>query len=246
MSRTLKNSAALTVPDADLGPYMLALSPQHRRCVVEYWETNGNKTEAVRRAGFSDVGDSAKTTAYRIFHREDVQLAIHEEEAKHIRLAAGRAIHYVEQVVDDTKVKPEIRLKAAFDLMNRAGHSAVMQSHLTVEHTLNEDQLDARILAICAELGLSRNEAQKLLIDQSNIVDGIFEEVPRELTPEEIAAQAERERESGRRRELAAMTPEQRDAAKAAITNSRRTFTFVVSVDAGYRGPKPPLALSAA
>jgi membrane protein involved in colicin uptake len=95
-------------------------------------------------------------------------------------------------------------------MMDRAGHSATLQSHLTVEHKLDEAQLDARIIAICAELGISESEAQKLLIDPSKIVDAEFSEVPRELTPKEIAAQAERDRENERRKELRRASPEER------------------------------------
>ena len=127
---------------------------------------------------------------------------------------------------DDKKNEAKDRLKAAVELLNRAGLAAVSEAHLTVDHHhhLTEAQQDAKIIALAKELGLDDREARKLLIDPSKIIEAEFTEIPPEKSPEQIE-RAERYQGNGeneRRNALAHMTPAEREAAKQQKREQRR------------------------
>src|ERR1019366_3980435 len=122
---------------------------------------------------------------------------------------------------DDKAAENKDRIKAAVELLNRAGISAVQESHLTVTHQLNESQMDQRILTLAAELGLDEETARKMLIapadreKNANIIDADFSEVVelsddpvnvrnretrayrRDMSPEELAEDKARVKAAG-------------------------------------------------
>ena len=168
-----------------------------------------SRKNAVLAAGFSDsTPDVIRNAGHRLEHDPEVQRAIEELSRSLMRSIGPKAVRVLAGIMLDKKAKHRDRIAAATELMDRAGLNPVSQSHVLVEHKLSESQLDQKILALAAELGLSRDEAQKMLIDPSKVVDAEWSEVPAELTPQQIA-------ENARRRELRAMTPEQREASKA-------------------------------
>jgi hypothetical protein len=127
-----------------------------------------------------------------------------------------RSIRTLVAIRDDRSKEAKDRIKAAVELLNRGGLQAVSEHHLTVEHHMTDAQKDQRILALCNELGLPEAAARKMLI-APEVLDAEFEEVP-EPTPEQ-AERAERyqrinegEKQAARR----AMSPEEREAHKAA------------------------------
>ena len=199
-----------------LGPAMLALDVPRRVYTWSRVVGGMSRKNAVLAAGFSDsTPDVIRNAGHRLEHDPEVQRAIEELSRSLMRSIGPKAVRVLAGIMLDKKAKHRDRIAAATELMDRAGLNPVSQSHVLVEHKLSESQLDQKILALAAELGLSRDEAQKMLIDPSKVVDAEWSEVPAELTPEQIAGQEQRDAENARRRELRAMTPEQRDASKA-------------------------------
>jgi len=84
------------------------------------------------------------------------------------------------EIRDDPAADRKDRLKAATELMNRAGPGVVSESHLVVDHNyqMTEAQKDARILALAAELGMPEEYARKMLVapaDFEKNSKGVFE-----------------------------------------------------------------------
>ena len=208
----------IAVPDAeDLGPAMQACNIGERAWVIAKIETGESNMECCRVAGYSaSSNDVLKAMGYAIAHRQRVQDALLEMSRKLMRTEGAKSIKTLVAIRDDRTIKPEIRLKASVELLDRAGMNAVSESHLTVTHELNEAQMDQRILALAAELGLTEDVARKMLISpadlqkNADIIDAEFEEVAL-VTPEE---QARRDHENELRRKVRAMSPEQLAAHK--------------------------------
>jgi phage terminase small subunit len=201
----------LTIPDEGLGPAMLALTPGMRAFTYAKVFLGLDSKDSAIAAGYSNAGQSAKSTGYYLAHREDVQAAIREG-CRQLMTTEGPACVRKLMKLRDTAKDERVRLKAAEALLARCGLGPVSESHVTVEHTVSPAQVDREIMQYAKELGLDEATARKLLVDKNAVIDGEFEEVPRELTPEETAAQAEREHKNKVRRDRAAMTPEQRAA----------------------------------
>ena len=100
-------------------------------------------------------------------------------------------------------------LRVIFD---RFGHGAVSRHEHTVTHELSEEQLDRRLAELLSDPEL-RNDPQVRKLIAADAIDAEFTEV---------ASETPTERESERRRELAAMSPEERKASKAEV-RARRT-----------------------
>jgi hypothetical protein len=215
MSRPLQ--PMIVVPEEACGPAMAAISPAQRAFVMAKVHFGCNNAEAARRAGYSrNQPADAKVTAYRLAHNDGVQAAIIEESRKLMAGEGPRSIRTLVAIRDDRSKEAKDRIKAAVELLNRGGLQAVSEHHLTVEHHMTDAQKDQRILALCNELGLPEAAARKMLI-APEVLDAEFEEVP-EPTPEQ-AERAERyqrinegEKQAARR----AMSPEEREAHKAA------------------------------
>lgn len=211
----------IAVPDAEeLGPAMQACNVGERAWVIAKIETGENNMECARLAGYSASSDDVlKATGYAIAHRQRVQDALLEMSRKLMRTEGAKSIKTLVAIRDDKAIKPEIRLKASVELLDRAGMNAVSESHLTVTHELNEAQMDQRILALAAELGLSEDVARKMLISPADLqknadaIDAEFEEVAT-ISAEE---QARRDYENDLRRKVRAMTPEELTAHKAQL-----------------------------
>ncbi len=207
----------IAVPDPEeLGPAMQACNLGERAFVLAKIETGESNQECARLAGYSASSpDILKSAGYQIAHRPRVQDALLEEGRKLLRTHGPRSIKTLVEIRDSNAVKPEVRLKAAVELLDRAGMNAVAQSHLTVTHELSEAQLDQRILAMAAELGLPQEAARRLLISpgdlEKNAIDADFTEVEPEVSPEE---QARRFHENEQRRKVRAMSPEDLTAHK--------------------------------
>lgn len=205
-------------PSGDLGPAWNALtSDAHRTfvwCRVVLLMSQGT---AARMAGSTATdGVNLRNVGSALDQRPDIKAA-KEELVRGIGAAElPRVLGGLRQLAYGSKDE-KVRLAALRDLADRFGLAAVAQHHHTVEHTLTDAQKDRRILDLCRELGIAEAEARKMLIDPANVVDAEFSEiVPDPVSPEDEARNA-------RRRELAAMTPEQRAASKADVRARRTT-----------------------
>lgn len=103
------------------------LTEQRKRFVLEYIKLRcKNQREAAIRAGYSPK--SAATQACDILKDSEVQAFLQEQKAAILReiqedlaLSASDAVSVVYQVMMDTEAKDADRLKAAFDILDRAG-----------------------------------------------------------------------------------------------------------------------------
>ena len=206
----------IDVGEEGLGPAMLALSRAHRAFVTALVIHGLTQAAAAEAAGYSASSKaSLEVQGSKLAHREDIQAAILELGCKVMRAEGPKSIRFLAEVRDSTWLETKDRLKAGIELLNRSGFVAVTQTNVNVEHThkLSEAQMDARIIELCRELGLPEQEARKLLIAPDKIIEAEFSEVePEPVAPEVIA---KRERRNERARELDALLPDAREAAKA-------------------------------
>lgn len=112
------------------------LTEQRKRFVLEYIKLRcKNQREAAIRAGYSPK--SAATQACDILKDSEVQAFLQEQKAAILReiqedlaLSASDAVSVVYQVMMDTEAKDADRLKAAFDILDRAGFRPEDRDHV--------------------------------------------------------------------------------------------------------------------
>src|SRR5258706_148469 len=152
----------IPVPEDGLGPAMLALSPTMRAWVVAKVTFGCSNAEATRLAGYSTRSENAVSVmAHQLAHNERIQAAILEEGSKLMRTEGPKSIRVLVEIRDNKKADDKVRMKAAVELLNRSGFQATTQHLVSVEHSLSDGEKDRRIIALCAELGIGKEEAQK-------------------------------------------------------------------------------------
>jgi hypothetical protein len=129
---------AVTADDAgeELGPAMAACNEQQRRFVraLIALGVRGKATEAARAAGYGGTkGTGLRVQAYRLSHNSRVQEAIHEEAVKMLGEARIIAIHVLHEIARDP-AHPH-QLKAATEILDRAGITAKTEHKIVVERT---------------------------------------------------------------------------------------------------------------
>jgi hypothetical protein len=210
------------LPDiGDFGPAMQALTPLQRGYVIATVYYGLNHSDAARAAGYSEV--FARTQAYTLGHHQGVQDAILEVGRALLRGEGARSFKTVVDIRDDASVRADTRLKAAEMIMNRSGFHLVTEHHEHTHRHLSDAEMDKRILALCAELNMSPEEAQKMLIapaDMERNAEGVFEIIPPPPRPEPSPDPrlAAKRATYARRRD---MTPEEIEADKQRIQAER-------------------------
>jgi hypothetical protein len=159
--------------DARLGPAMAALTDKQRQFVLALIQSGCSQSKAAELAGYAGGPDTWKAMGWRLAHDARVQAAIHEEAQKLIRTTAVMAIGVIEGLASNPKVKPEVRLKAATELLNRSGLHAHTEHKVTVERPdMDERQLVRRIALLAKEQGL---DPVKLLGHRGYVIDAEYE-----------------------------------------------------------------------
>jgi len=236
------------IDESSLGPAMLALTPQRRAFVQAKVFFGVDNKKAAEMAGYSPVSPhSLESQGYKLAHDPLVQEALREESVKMMRSEGVRSLHTLVNLRDDTSIAPRERLRAAIEIMNRCGLHAVTESHVSVEHRMSDAEKDRRILALCAEMGLSEAEAKKMLIsplEAKKVADAEFEviEPERPMTDEERATVAERDERNTIRRARYRMTPNEREAHRKAANEERRQRGKRQYAEAKQAEPLPLLA----
>jgi hypothetical protein len=178
----------VTIEDEGCGPAMLALNTRQRAFVHAKTAMGLSNVAAAKFAGYSDRSpNAADVNAYRLSHDQRIQDAILEEGRKLMRGEGAKSILTLVQLRDNPQIEAKDRIKCAVELLNRSGFNAVSEHHEHHHVHMSESEQDARILALCAELGLSPDEAKKMLIapaDMTRNAAGIFDLTPTEPTPE--------------------------------------------------------------
>jgi hypothetical protein len=240
----------VTFEEASLGEAMRALSPPMRAWVFHKVQLGCSNLRAAELAGYSGTPEVLKVTGHRIAHDPRVQAAMTEEAKKVLRSEGGRSLKVLCEIRDNPQAENKDRLKAAIEIMNRAGLNAIAESHLTVEHRLSESEQDRRILALAAELGMSETEAKKLLIapaDMERNAQGVYS-LPEEPAPEVSEEERQRwDRHNATKRQRRAMTPEEAAADKEAVRaeqseRQRQEYAAAQVTDAEFEEIGDPLA----
>lgn len=166
--------------DFDLGPKMLALTDKQRQFVLELVaDPMVSRSEAARRAGYSDASEAAKVSAHRLMHDQRIVEALHEQAGKRLWSLSLKAAHRVDQMLDSEDEK--VVLKAAVAVLDRVGFGA--QQNININQTVRDESSKAilkRIEALADRLGvptqalLASNGAEKI---NTPVVDGEFSEV---------------------------------------------------------------------
>lgn len=212
-----------TLPEldaADLGPAMQALTALRRNFVIAKVFYGLNDSNAARAAGFAE--SVAGHMAHQIAHREDVQRAVEEECRKLMKSEGPKSILTLVSIRDDKTAKAADRIKASTELLNRAGLHAITEHHEHQHAHVSEAEMDRRILALAAELGMSPDQAKLMLIAPSDFTknaDGVFEITPAE--PPQLSTDPRQVAKREARRRRAGMTPEEIEADKRRIQADR-------------------------
>lgn len=185
-------------PEPELGPAMRAINPRWQRAVTALFLTNGNRTAALRMAGYKGKPDSMNVLASRIFADDRVRAAIREEAGKQIDIAEPELLGTTLAILRDTNKRDVDRLAAIRIIWDRA-NPVVSKTKLEITAHLTNDERDIQHYRALQKLGapqeafLSRfgfagvarvqamialDEAkQKRIAAEAGIVDGEFEEV---------------------------------------------------------------------
>src|SRR5207248_4437927 len=136
-----------------------------------------------------------------------------------LRSEGPRSILTLVEVRDDKAAAPRDRIKAATELLNRAGMSAVSEHHHFVDHQLSESEQDKRILQLAKELGLDEANAMRLLVSPDEFKKnskGIYELEPKPAPSPERQKKRDLERvRQQRQRDRKKMTQVERDTDRA-------------------------------
>jgi hypothetical protein len=177
MGRAAIGPSSIPDPDeASLGPAMLACNASQRRYVIAIIEVPGiSRTKAAIRAGYSNVAGGAKVRAFEVAHNPVVQAAIREEAGKRLSSSSLAAAGILEALMQDKRVKPADRIKAAGMLLDRSGFGAAQT--INVNKTVT-DRSGTAVMARLKELASKHGiDPMKLLSDETAVVEAEFTEV---------------------------------------------------------------------
>ncbi len=133
---------------------MDGLTEQQQRFVAEFVSNGGNGKRACIAAGYA--AKSAHQEAYRLLRKEHVLDAVRKEQARVLGTMSAKALHVLNQLLDDTGISPAVRLDAAKTVLDRAGYVSArtpVQSVMTVsDKPMNEmDMAELRALVVALE-----------------------------------------------------------------------------------------------
>ena len=161
------------------GPKMAALTEFQRQFVDAMLDTGGiNFTECARRAGSkATTPDSLRQIGAALAHHPGVLEGIREEAVKRLHSSAIMSVSILLEIAANTNHKPELRLKAATEIMNRTGMISVIGHQVTVDMPADTKAKLAKIAMLADKLGLDQDAKNKLLGQAGHVVDAEFTEV---------------------------------------------------------------------
>src|SRR5215469_181573 len=188
----------LNEPQPELGPAMRALPLRWQRAVTALFVTKGNRSAALRAAGYKAKPNALHVLASRIFSDERVRAAVREVALQTIETSEPELLAVTQEIMRDTATRPADRLAAARMIWDRA--NPVMTKHkVEVEHHLSSAEIDvqhyralqkigAPMSAFLARFGhnglarvqtliLAEEAKQKQIESNAGVVEGEFEEV---------------------------------------------------------------------
>jgi len=145
--------AASNDPTPEFGPAMRALHTRWQRAVLALFEAKGNKTQALRLAGYKASNlDSIKATAWKIFADPRMKAAVREVAISYIDLAAPEVLATVLEILRDANTKSADRLAAGRMILDR-GLPLTTTHRVEVEHHLSVDETDLEHYRALQRLG---------------------------------------------------------------------------------------------
>jgi hypothetical protein len=147
------------------------LTPRQRAFIQAYAET-GSGPAAARKAGYQcSKPHNARTQAYRLLRDPVILAALREEVERRFRAGVVVAQKVMIDLAEDRTAPPEVRLKAAAQILDRGGmrllppeaKHAHLHLHGGPAAELSDADLIARIRALQRELGLLGGDATPAL-----------------------------------------------------------------------------------
>jgi hypothetical protein len=197
-----KRQIASREPAPELGPAMRALPPKWQQAVMHLFLNGGNKTGAVRSAGFGN-GSKQRTLSvigHRLFNDERVRAAVKEVATANIDIAEPEVLATTLDIMRDGLIPARDRLRAAGMIWDRA-NPVINKTKVDITSHLSTDELDLThyralqrigapheaFINRFGESGLARVEAMALaddnrmkLIESGQTVDADYEDVTNE------------------------------------------------------------------
>jgi len=138
-----------------MGPKMRALGTERQREFVRQLvgQTKRNASAAYRAAGYKPGAKAVSVDAYQLYHDERIQAALMEETRRQMHGIAPAAVMVAEAIMNNEDAKDDVRLKAAFGFMDRAGLHQVVEHKHTVGLAGDTEML-ARIRLLAERNGI--------------------------------------------------------------------------------------------
>jgi hypothetical protein len=137
---------------------MRALRPSWQRAALALFTTRGDRTEALRIAGYKDgkeqgrSGKGINVLAWRMFGDDRMRAAVRELAARLIETSEPELLALTFEIMRDNALGPRDRLTAIRMVWDRA--NPVLTKHkIEVEHHLSSDQLDVEHYRALQKLG---------------------------------------------------------------------------------------------
>jgi len=139
-------------PAPELGPAMRVLPPRWAKAVTALFHTNGNRTKALRIAGYKGKPNSMFVMASRIFADDRVRAAVKEVASQQIDIAEPEMLAATLAIIRDIKEPARDRLRAVSMIWDRA-NPVITKHKLEVEHHLSTDERDMQHYRALQRLG---------------------------------------------------------------------------------------------
>ncbi len=173
----------VNIPDDGLGEAMLALSAPHRAFAWAIVVHGYSGAEAARAAGYSASSQAVlDATGGRLKAHSGIRAAIRELSFGLLQSEGPKSIRKLVELRDKA-TDEKVQLKAASEILTRAGLNPINQTHMLVEHrNLSDAEQDRRYLELCKQLGITEVSAKKSLAELNSppppdAIDAEFEEV---------------------------------------------------------------------
>lgn len=131
---------------------MRALHPRWQRAVVALFLTNGDRTKALKLAGYSQTHNAMKVSASRIFADDRVRAAIREQASRNIDIAEPEMLATTMSILRNVSERAADRLAAIRMVWDRA-NPVISKHKLEVEHHLTNDERDMQHYRALKRLG---------------------------------------------------------------------------------------------
>jgi hypothetical protein len=149
------NELVRSEPQPELGPAMRALPLRWQRAVTALFVTKGNRSAALRAAGYKAKPASLHVLASRIFADDRVRAAVREVAARMIEIAEPELLATTLDIMRDTDNRAADRLAAARMVWDRA--NPVMSKHkIEVEHHVTDAEKEIQHYRALQRLGAPR------------------------------------------------------------------------------------------